>query len=342
MKILKGLGILTGLIAVYLIIIIFTPILEIEHQPVQLNTGKTEAPACRQNASFTVDGVSLSGWLYLPKNKAKPVPCIVLNSGFCGTKDILLGKYALRYVKAGFAAFSFDYRHFGSSQGEPRQHYSVLKQLEDIKAAVKYTRTRSEVDPEKIFLWGTSSSGNYGIIIAAEDKRIAGVIGQSPSLDPEADGKWIVERDGIGWLLKLLVHAQKDKGRSRLGLSPHTISAVGKPGTTAMHIAPGFYEGYEKIFRDSKTFKNEVCARIMFESHGPDLFEAAEKVRCPVLFHICENDVNIAPGSHKKIEKILDTKVKIVTYPVGHFGIYSGEIFEKSINDQIAFLKNTF
>ena len=77
----------------------------------------------------------------------------------------------------------------------------------------------------------------------------------------------------------------------------------------------------------------------MFESHGPDLFKAAGKVRCPVLFFICENDNNAAPDPYKKIEKILDKKVKIIKYPVGHFDIYSGEYFEKSINEQIAFLK---
>ncbi len=339
MKILKGLGILTGLIAVYLIVIIFLPVLEVQEQPIRLKDGKREAPACRQDIAFQVDGQKLSGWLYLPKNRAKPVPCIVLNSGFCGTKDILLERYALRFVKDGFAALSFDYRHFGDSQGEPRQLYSVSKQFQDIKAAVKFARARGGIDPERIVIWGTSSSGNYGIAIAVEDKRIAGVIGQSPSLDHEADGKWIVERDGIGWLLKLFVHAQRDKGRSRFGLSPHTFPAVGRPGTTAMHIAPGFFEGYQKIAKDSKTFKNEVCARIMLGSHGPDLFEAAGKVRCPVLFHICEKDVNIAPGSHKKIEKILDKKVKIVRYPIGHFDIYYGSNFEKSVNNQIAFIK---
>ena len=69
-----------------------------------------------------------------------------------------------------------------------------------------------------------------------------------------------------------------------------------------MHIAPGFAEGYQRIASDSKTFKNEVCERLMLNSHGPDLFESAKKVHCPVLYHICEQDVNIAKGSHKKLK----------------------------------------
>lgn len=43
-------------------------------------------------------------------------------------------------------------------------------------------------------------------------------------------------------MLKLIVHAQRDKGRSRFGLSPHTILAVGRPGSAAMLTAPGSHE----------------------------------------------------------------------------------------------------
>jgi len=46
-------------------------------------------------------------------------------------------KYALHFVEAGFAALSYDYRHFGESEGEPRQVYSALKQYDDLLAAEK-------------------------------------------------------------------------------------------------------------------------------------------------------------------------------------------------------------
>jgi len=339
MIILEGFGFLIGLIAVYLIIITFFPF-KVEKQPIELKSSNRDIPSSRQDVTFKVDGLTLSGWLYLHEDTAKPVPCIVLNSGFCGTKDILLEKYALRFVEAGFAALTFDYRYFGDSQGEPRQIYSISKQLEDNKAAVEFVRTRSEIDAENIFIWGTSSSGNYGIMIAAKDKRIAGVIGQTPALDHQAEGKMILKREGMGWFLKLIFHAQKDKFCSRFGLSSHTFPAVGKPGTTAMLIAPGFFEGYQKIAKDSKTFKNEVCARIMLAFDEPNLFKSAKEVRCPVLFHLCEGDNLTLPDSHKKIEKILGEKVEFIKYPIGHFDIYFGEYFEKSIVKQISFIKN--
>ena len=339
MKILKGSGVLIFLIILYLCIIIFLPVLEVEKQPIRKNHKIIKIPDSRQNISFDVGGLKLSGWLYFPKQiKVRKVPCIVMAQGFAGTKDILLEKYALRFIKHGYAVLTFDYRYFGESEGIPRQQYAVVKQLEDIKGAINYARSRSEINPERIVLWGTSSAGNYGILIASEDERIAAVIGQTPSLDPEKDGKKILKREGLFWLLKLIVHAQRDKGRSRFGLESHTIPAVGKLGTFAMHLAPGFFEGYQEMAKDSKTFKNEICARIMFESHGPDLFTAAKKVKCPVQFHICEKDLNIAPSSHEKIVEILGDKIQIINYPIGHFEIYSGKYFEQSIKLQIDFL----
>ncbi len=339
--VLVGFCIFISLIVVYLIIIAFLPF-EVEKQPIELKDSNkdTPTPICRQNITFKVDGLKLSGWLYLPENSVNLVPCVILNTGFCGTKDFLLEKYALRFVEIGFAALTFDYRHFGESQGEPRQIYSVSKQLEDNNAAITFARTISEIDPEKIFMWGTSSSGNFGIMLAAEDKQIAGIIGQTPSLDHQAEGKMIVKREGMSWFLKLIVHAQKDKFRSRFGLSSHTFPAVGKPDTTAMLIAPGFFEGYQRIAKDSKTFKNEVCARIMLTFDEPNLFKSAKEVSCPVLFHLCEGDNLTLPDSHKKIEKILGKKVKFIKYPIGHFDIYFGEYFEKSIANQISFITN--
>ncbi|MBW2612344.1 MAG: alpha/beta hydrolase [Deltaproteobacteria bacterium] len=334
-----GFGIAFGFLACYLVIIALYPF-KVETQQIELKERHGNDPTYRQDVSFMVDGVTLSGWLYLPQDLAKPVPCVVLNTGFCGTKDFLLEKYALRFVEAGFAAISFDYRHFGDSQGEPRQIYSVSKQLEDNKAVVAFARTRSEIDAEKIFLWGTSSSGNYGIMLAAEDKRIAGVIGQTPSLDHHAEGKMIVKREGMSWFLKLILHAQKDKLRSRFGLSSHTFPAVGKPGTTAMLIAPGFFEGYQKIAKNSKSFQNEVCARIMLAFDEPNLLKSAENVTCPVLFILCEDDNLTLPDAHKKIEKTLGELVKFIKYPIGHFEIYSGEYFEKCVVEQVSFITN--
>ena len=345
-RIFLGFFVLLTAVIVYLVVIIFFPVLSVPKQPITKQTkkknGRKKVPPSRQDVQFSVDGTQISGWLYLPEDTSTPVPCVVLGQGFGGTKDCGSEPYALRFNQAGFAALTFDYRHFGESAGEPRQLFDVSFQLEDLKTAVTYARSRSEIDPEKIVVWGTSASGGYGLVLAAEDKQIAAVIAQCPGIDHDADSKLFMEREGLGYLLRLLVHAQRDKGRSRFGLSPHTFPIVGQPGTTAMLSAPSAFDGYSKLTQESETFQNEVCARLFFMGHGPDPSEVAKDVHCPVLFLICEHDNLVAPNSHAKAAKALGAKATVKSFPIGHFDIYEGECFEQAMHEQLCFLNDTF
>ena len=75
---------------------------------------------------------------------------------------MILERYATRFVEAGLAVLTFDFRHFGASEGTPRQLFSLKYQLEDFRAAIEYARSRQEIDPDKIALWSTSGTGGYG------------------------------------------------------------------------------------------------------------------------------------------------------------------------------------
>jgi len=348
MKIVKsvliGLCALIVTILLYLIVIIFSPILSVPKQPIPRRKKEEKEtkkpPVSRQDVHFSVEGKTVSAWLYLPQDRSAPVPCVVMNHGFGGTKDAVLERYALRFVAAGTAVLTFDYRHFGASEGEPRQLYDVSYQLQDLRAAIAYARGRSEIDPEKIVIWGTSAAGGYGLVIAAEDERIAAVIGQCAGIDHEADSKLFMEREGMGYFLRLFVHAQRDKGRSRFGLSPHTIPMVGAAGTIAMFSAPGAFDGYATLFSDSDTFQNEVCARLLFMGHDRDPNEAAQDVQCPVLLLVCEHDNLVSPDSHVKAAEALGDKAIVHSYPIGHFDIYEGQHFEKAVNEMLALLES--
>jgi len=339
--ILVGLGIIIGVILIYLVVIIFFPVFSEPKQPIQ----KTEpeigkVPKCRNDVTFTVEKTTLSAWLYLPEELSTSVPCIIMSHGFGGTKGMILESYALQFVEAGMAVLTYDYRYFGASEGEPRQLFSMAGQLEDLKAAINYARSRKEINPDKIALWGTSAAGGYGLIIAAEDRRITCVVGQCPALDSHEDSKLALKREGIGFFLRLFVHAQRDKGRSRFGLSPHRIPIVGRPGTLAMITAPGAFEGYYNLA--SPNFINQVCARALLTSHGYNPVDYAKDVKCPVLLHVCEKDNLVSEVSYKKTAEILGEYAEVKIYPIGHFDIYEGEHFEKAVNDQITFFRKHF
>ncbi len=337
-----AIGALVGIVILYLIIVIFAPGFRVPEQPLPvtetaMREPRAEAPTSRTEVRFDVDRVSVSAWLYMPEDLSAPVPCVVMNQGFGGTKDIALEPYALHFQQAGLAALSYDYRHFGESEGEPRQLFSIPQQLEDCSAAVEYVRGLADIDPERIALWGTSAGGGYGLVLAAGDKRIACVSAQCSAFDSDEDGKAALEREGLGFFLRLFVHAQRDKGRSRFGLSPHRIPIVGRPGTTAMLTAPGALEGYARLA--GAGFVNQVCARVLLTAHGSsNPIDHAKDVECPVLLQVCEEDTLVSMGSALRAAEMLGEQAILKRYPIGHFEIYTGEDFETAIRDQLEFL----
>lgn len=258
----RTIGILIGLVLQYLIIVIFAPGFNVPRQSIARRKREDDTPPeSREDVSFVVDGLRVRAYLYRPKTTT-PVPCVIMSTGLGGTRDGLLERYALRFVEAGCAALTYDYRYFGTSEGEPRQLMEITSQLDDLRAAVTYVRSRSEIDPEKIFLWGTSAGGGYGIIMAAEDPRIAGVITQCAPLDHDADAKQYFQQAGLLQFMRLFMHAQRDKGRSRFGLSAHRIPIVGEPGTLAFLTAPGAYDGYARLVAESETFEIRLFPQV--------------------------------------------------------------------------------
>jgi len=258
-----------------------------------------------------------------------------MGHGFGGTKDMGLESYAIHYQEAGFAVLIFDYRHFGESDGEPRQLIWIPYQLEDWSAAIKYARSLKEIDPARIALWGTSMSGGHVIVTAAKDNQLACVVAQCPGLDGRASAEMFLKRVGIGYILRMIMHGQRDYFRSWFGLSPHKIPIAGKPGSIACLTAPDAYDGFRKHAPD--TFINEVCARILLRGDKYRPVKHAQNVRCPVLLQICEQDSIIPKSAAEETEKNLGKYVEAIYYPIGHFDIYIGDNFKKAVSDQLEF-----
>jgi pimeloyl-ACP methyl ester carboxylesterase len=335
-------GILIGLIILELAIVALVPGISVpEQRPVtekQMPKKVDAKPSSsRKDVSFKVKGTALSAWLYLPENLSAPIPCIIMGHGFGGTKDMGLESYAVRYQEAGFAVLIFDYRHFGKSEGKPRQLIWIPYELEDWFAAIRYARGLKEIDPDRIALWGTSMSGGHVIVIAAKDNHIACVIAQCPGLDGRASAKMAFKNLGIGHILRMMMHGQRDIVRSWLGLSPHKIPIVGKPGSIACITTSDAYDGYGKFA--SENFINEACARIIVRGDKYRPVKHAQNVRCPVLLQICDHDSITPKSAAEETEKRLGKYAEAIHYPIGHFDIYIGDNFEKAVSDQLEFFK---
>jgi uncharacterized protein len=264
-------------------------------------------------------------------------PCVVLGHGFAGTVDSGLVPYLERFAAAGLDALAFDYRHFGLSDGEPRQLVSVKRQLEDWAAAVACARSLPGVDPLRIVLWGSSFSGGHVVAVAVADGGVVAVISQVPAMDGLAAVANVARYAGLAQLARFTLAGLRDVLAAVRGRPPVTLAVVGPRGSVAVMSAPDAEPGYRAIAGPS--WRNEVPARIMLTAgnHRPGLL--ADRLRCPMLVQIADRD-SVAPVKAAQDAVWRATgRAELRTYPVGHFDVYRGAPFEQAVADQLHFLK---
>ena len=128
----------------------------------------------------------------------RPAWCSDTGSG-CVRRTRLDHAFARRFCDVGLTALAFDYRHFGDSEGHPRQLIDIERQLEDWRAGVAFARGLTAVDPHRVALWGTSLAGGHVVAIAATDPEIASVVSQIPF----TGGVGVARRTGLVHSLRL-------------------------------------------------------------------------------------------------------------------------------------------
>lgn len=290
-----------------------------------------------RDIEFMSHGTICRGWLDLPTHhqSGKP-PLVIMAHGFSGTRDMLLEPYAERFNAAGMATLIFDYRHFGASDGEPRQLLSPWRELQDWQAAIAFARGLTHIDTGRIALWGTSYAGGLVTTAAARDPGIAAIVCQCPLMDGRAAVFRLLRYAGAGALLRMTAHGLFDAGRQMLGLSPHYIPVVSAPGTLGAMTTEDAYEKWWQLAPPD--YRNEVTARTGLYSSLYRPVRHARQVRCPALVQICEQD-SVAPIHATERAARHMPRAEVVRYPVGHFDVYLGQDFERSVSDQSAFLQ---
>lgn len=287
----------------------------------------------RSDVTFPSGGERCAAYLYPPDgglDAGAPVGCVVMAHGFSATRDDGLPAYASAFAAAGFAALVFDYRHFGSSSGEPRQLLDIGRQLNDYRAAVAFARSTSGVDPDRIALWGSSFSGGHVLAVAARDPRIAAVVSQAPYVDSIPTLRLVPPRN----ILRGTAEGIYDAVGSLLGRPAHYLPAVAPPGGFAMMTAPQAVPGFAAIAPHGSRWENRVAARIMLSIGLYRPIRHAAKLAVPLLVSACDADQITPPGpAIAAAERAPRGELK--RYPYGHFDIYSDP---QARTDQVEFL----
>lgn len=118
-----------------------------------------------QDVWFTArDGTRLHGW-FVPA-LGKPTATVVQ---FHGNGQNISAQYGFVawLPQAGYNVFTFDYRGYGESQGEPDRDGIH----DDAVAALDYIRTRKGTGTPNLVIFGQSLGGAIAIVAAAEHKQ---------------------------------------------------------------------------------------------------------------------------------------------------------------------------
>lgn len=123
------------------------------------------------------DNIKLAGTLTLPNTKGKfPAIVLITGSGPQNRDEELMGHKPFLVLadfltRNGFAVLRFDDRGTNKSEGN-FQTATTPDLASDVKSAVKYLKSRSEVNPLRIGLMGHSEGGIIAPMVAVECKDV--------------------------------------------------------------------------------------------------------------------------------------------------------------------------
>ncbi|MCL2581064.1 MAG: CocE/NonD family hydrolase [Streptosporangiales bacterium] len=289
---------------------------------------------------FPSGGSKCAATLYLPDAPppaaaGKP-PVIVMAHGLGCVRAMGLASYAGRFSAAGYACLVFDYRHFGDSEGEPRQLLSVARQREDWQAAIACARDLPETDGGRVIAWGASFAGGHVIAVAAErPDGLAAVIAQCPVANGPVSALTAAHPLSAG---RAFAAAVRDLARARRGKPPHLIAVAGPPGTAAILTAPDAEPGYRSLVPPDTGWRNEVAARAVFDVLRQRPGRRAARITVPVLVALCETDP-LTPAGPARRAAARAPRGETRVYAIPHFGIYAGDGFDRAVADQLDFLR---
>ncbi len=130
-----------------------------------------------ETVAFTAkDGVELAGWLIRPAIPRKRSPAIIICHGVGANKSDFT-ELAVSFAQRGYAVLTFDFRAHGESKG--RRTSLGYHEQKDIAAALAFLRSRQEVIPDRIGVYGFSMGGAAAVLTAANTPGFSAVVADS-------------------------------------------------------------------------------------------------------------------------------------------------------------------
>lgn len=241
-------------------------------------------------------------------------PGVVMAHGFRGIKEWLLPPMAERLADAGFVVMTFDYRGFGTSEGE-RGLLVPTHQVEDLRNALTFLGTVDSVDPRRLGLWGTSFGCGIAIEAAARDERAKVVVGQV----------------GLGSVPRMLAQLPPERRRGLAEmLAADSLQRVrlGSGATIDPAVLLNSVES-DEVFAEAVTLWPQIeveiplnAAERIFE-YEPEQFVASITPR-PLLLIGATADQTVPVSEVVRLYEAAGEPKDLLLVDVGHYEVYDG------------------
>ena len=130
----------------------------------------------RKNVVLEIEGITISGQIYLPGEEASyPTVCVCHGIPSGKPPDPGDGGYhslAERICHEGLAVMIFNFRGTGASGG----NLDILGWTRDMETVIDYLWDLPEVDKSHLSLLGFSGGAAVSVYVAAQDNRVSGVV----------------------------------------------------------------------------------------------------------------------------------------------------------------------
>ncbi|MFD1929086.1 alpha/beta hydrolase [Sporosarcina siberiensis] len=284
-----------------------------------------------EKITFISEGVTCSGLLYIPDrgDSTKQFPAIVMAHGFSLVKEAYLPRYAEKFAEAGLVTLIIDYRNFGESEGDNRQHMDPLEQIKDYRNAISWVSTHPNVLEDQIGIWGTSYSGGHVLQVGALDRRVKAIVSQVPTIRGWIGSEKKMGKENMQAFIDKLIANRKKR---YTGAPVEYIKVVtDTSGEYSAQTHPEAYPWFLKMAEEvAPTWKNYITLDSM--EHYLEYFPAAnvDIISPTPLMMIVATEDGITPAV--AAIDVFNTKAKepkkLVKLTKGHFDVYTGETFD--------------
>jgi uncharacterized protein len=279
-----------------------------------------------EHVTFFSEGKELGALWRTPANDDGPFRAIVQGPGWLGTKDTsLYVPYHRAMIAAGLGVLVIDHRGFG--RNDAPEELTVAGQIQDLRNAVSYLASRSDVIPGAFGAFGNGATGGgNAILLGATDHRIRCIVSQFPV----ADGtEWLRGMRAADQWGEFLAELETDRVRR----ASTGVGVMVDPATEiTVASAERALSGVKKDIADAVPKRASLSVADELLAYRP--LDVVNRITAPTLFITVENDL-VTPDSHTRwlYDAARCEKKLIVQRDVSHYASYTkyGELITAEV-----------